>query len=150
MSLQIVYNQAMKIKDICVSLELAKKLEKAGYPQESLFYWCENEDTGEFFLSYKNEIKADHGHDWRQFAWYSAPTASELGEALPREIEYQVDKNEPGFRDYEPRISVDIDNNWLIRYGDFTADKILIAFKDKSEANARAKMWLYLKSNNLL
>jgi hypothetical protein len=43
----------MTLKDITVSLELAKKLRKAGYPQKSLFWWEEVQDGFEVKKSWR-------------------------------------------------------------------------------------------------
>lgn len=119
----------MTPQSITTSLEVSKQLKEAGYNQKNKFKWllledkkwyCDIDYVPHFII--KDEV--------------SAPTASELMEMLPEGIhtykipdEYVCESNHP---DYFPEGE---DNLF------FTAD---------TEADARAKMWLYLNSNNLL
>lgn len=131
----------MKIEQICVSLELAKKLKEAGYRQESLFGWVENLN-GDFSLV---GIRPDRNKQINKLMdWYSAPTASELGEALPSRI---INKDEFGYLIIQ---KLQLSNRYNISYISMEELEISQAFIDKSEANARAKMWLYLKEKGLL
>ncbi len=64
----------MKLKDITTSLELAKELKKAGFPQKSVFLWVKNERViGEWMISLISKGTEE----------YAAPTAEELLEWLP-------------------------------------------------------------------
>lgn len=127
---------SQQLENICVSLELAKQLKEAGYPQESLFYWWED--------TYGIEKNA-HLHDKEPHnpkgGWtiFSAPTASEIGEELPKGCSYY-----PGN-----------DFNWCCHYQQGNPKDHLHPFLvhleyADTEANARAKMWLYLKKEELL
>lgn len=123
----------MTLQDICTSLELSKQLKEAGYQQEdSLFYWNE---VGS--LEY-----ADH-ETWVGYTTdIAAPTAAEIGERLP--VNFSCNK---GSRMWvcrhwwgehpNPLRNQESGTHWHME-------------KDKGEAEARAKMWLYLKKEGLL
>jgi len=150
----------MTLEQICVSKEWAEKLKEAGFEQESLLKYCgghtyyQDNDDGVFeACPYDGILDEDEycaGAGMTCEFFIAAPTASEILEKLPEAIEYQVDKNEPGTRDYEIRISVDINGDYLIMYSDFTANRLLWGISDKSLSNALAKMYCYLESKNLI
>jgi hypothetical protein len=118
----------MKLEDQVVSLELAKQLKEAGYTQdESLFYW-----EGDYLIPQERYMPQ---------LGTAAPTVAELGEQLPKRKEqggeakwFDCHKNDRG--------------TWTVRY--MSVQKYVFqAMTDKSEANARAMMWLYLKKEGL-
>lgn len=120
----------MKLEQQVVSLELAKQLKKAGYPQEGLWWW--NQDT-----AYKRpHITRKPTGYWAEFNitkhnMIVAPTVAELGKELPP---YYISY----FREIEQK--------WCCgNLEDFS--QLTIA---DTEGNAKAKMWLYLKKENLL
>lgn len=131
----------MPINDHVVSLELAKQLKEAGYPQErGAFVW--GVWGGGYEIYYvKNEGKSE----W-EGEFCAAPLASELGEQLP--LHFSVSKSK----------SVK-DPRWMSRcwWGD-APDPLRPVNKktewyqesDKGMADSMAKCWLYLKKNNLL
>lgn len=154
----------MQLQDITVSLELAKQLKKVGYPQESLFYWvkmkvvesrgnysekivwqvCKLIDGSEYVLI-DNYIYVAPGYDselCNPLEVIAAPTASELGERLPVELKsgrYIIERGEDYF---ELRFYKDAEQDLDGLYD--WHDELY------TEADARAKMWLYLKEHNLL
>lgn len=122
----------MKLEEQVVSLELAKRLAKLGVKQDSLFRWYES-DTGVAVVMLEADAKANDA---------SAFTVAELGEMLPQYI-----KN--------------------LKRGDFwlaiadsadlpeTLESKAITFGrhqeiERTEADARAKMLIYLLENDLL
>ena len=115
----------MNYKNQVVSLKLARRLEKAGYPQgEGMFTWVLNdnfEDWDLVFCSPLRKISPSFYPDTVE-----APTVAELGEALPDRFVQE-------------------------KYGDcfviFSNGKDVT---EKTEADARAKMWLWCKKNNYL
>ena len=128
----------MKLQDICTSLEPSQELEKAGYPQESLFYWLDFGSQGKFKLVSKKE--KDQALIMRVVSiYYAAPTVSELGEELPDEINSLFLKI----------IKMDKER-WEVYYQDYAKENIIVCGSAKSFANAMAKMWLYLKKEGLL
>ena len=109
-----------------VSLDLAKQLKKAGYPQEGLWAWCDI-SHGEY---------EERDWDIRPLIWDKnkpligecvAPTVAELEKALPRDY-YVCQKN-----------LWHKDKNIEINHFDNDLDKPL------DYLTAIAKMWLYLK-----
>lgn len=131
----------MSLEQHVVSLELAKQLKESGYPQKSLFYWREWVADG------VSEIKTTDGDEDLNdglgvVKLYSAPLASELGEQLPDNID--------GMDLCSLKES---DGRWTIYYQDNESfeQKKFSEFRPRdTEADARAKMWLYLKKENLL
>ena len=122
-----------KLQAICVSLEWAKELKKAGYPQESLFYWSVETTSKELLKTLgvkrwkptitdsKKEMDGDVSTEK-----IAAPTSTEIGEELPREIETTWRGRviyHPGTNHFE---------------------------NSDTEANARAKCLLYLLKNGII
>lgn len=118
----------MKLEQQVCSLELAKKLKELGFEQDSLWYWTFITPMG---ATRSFAIKEDS--NWylkrdRRFhdSYVSAYTVAELGEMLS-ETTY-------GFPLYDQG-----NKKWFSCLG-----------KTITEADARAKMLIYLKENNLL
>lgn len=147
------------------SLTLSQRLKELGVKQESLVYWTKldlkdwevQQGVEEYSVDYFGESIPSEG--------VSAFTVAELGEMLPR---YIADKDQPlsGVKgkqypliieclgdDYSSDNKI---NGWRIRYGD-TKVKIDSEHKLNSagiyyvgtEADARAKMLIYLLENGL-
>lgn len=157
----------------CTNLELSKKLKELGYPQESLFYWSVPLIEKAVTKEQEDELKKCKtelyylDNDWGEyFESISAPTVAELGEKLPR---YIADPDQPlsGVKgkkypliieclsdDYSSDKKI---NGWRIRYGD-TKVKVDSEHELNSagiyyvgtEADARAKMLIYLLENKLI
>lgn len=111
----------MKLERQVVSLELAQKLKKFGVKQESLFGWY-----GYSVLPTNDELEvasADNG------IGISAFTVAELGEILPQRVSsYRYER-------------------WTCT---MTNPSEMITYTADTEADARAKMLIYLIENNLL
>jgi len=134
----------MRIEDQVVSLELAKKMKELGFEQESLCWWSKPWDINCAYTGDELEIIDSDWleyHDMEKAAVYSAYTVAELGEMLPKEIFIGKKCNALCITKYKPNSSM-----WNVSYvyGGFGE-----SFKDKSEANARAKMLIHLKKNKL-
>lgn len=131
-------NKANAMKSICTSLELSKKLKEVGFPQESLFYWwVDVEDSDE------EKIDPEVGIGKSRVSFMeniSAPTAEEIGRELPEYL-YKTGAN------YFLKMM-----SGIIYFKAQSADGKIFdtPSSSKSEANARAKMYIYLKENNLL
>jgi len=104
-------------------LEYAQELERLGFKQKSLWWWAKAN-----LVDAKKEDYFIVDNKYMLPAECSAPTVAELGERLPR-----------GHRSYLDR---DI---WVCESGDG-----LYWERADTEANARAKMLIYLKKNGLL
>jgi hypothetical protein len=121
------------------NLELSRELREAGYPQESYFYWEKwiTEEEGYSLLHYISITEWNEDDKNRMFA---SPTADEILERLPLFIK----DNGHG----RGRLVVEKGiNGWTVGY---INDWGRMNKNDKSLADAVAKMWLYLKKNNLL
>lgn len=120
----------MKLEDQLVSLELAKKLKANGYIQEGLWWWftdgCEAHSTLPLFFYLATE--RINPNDYK---YYVAPTVAELGKRLPhRYFSWRMVNDKWGcsfmFQTDYPKTDSD------------------------TEANARAKMLLYLIKEGLV
>lgn len=136
----------MELKDQVVSLKLAKKLKELGVKQDSLFYWEEVIDKYgvESKLIYGTKPKNRKGVYKIAGAWeenfYSAFTVPELGDMLPDYL-----KTKDG---YLQLTSYKFPTTWAIVY--IKENKIIFSTERDTEANARAKMLIYLIENKLI
>jgi len=117
----------MKLENQVVSLELAKQLKELGFEQESLFYYVTYEsgiqlETHKFCCDCSCPEKMNEPN-------YPAYTVAELGEMLP-----------------DKYYSKKLKNKFTMFKG---LDFVENTFSD-TEADARARMIIYLKENNLL
>lgn len=115
----------MKTKYV-TSLELSKKLKEAGIKQESELVWTKDYEWSEYYLTNNPLVEP--------FDSISAFHVGELGEMLPRELEIEFFK----IMDAE---------GWRIFV---THGKIRKIETADTEAEARGKMVLYLKKENLV
>ena len=128
----------MKLENQLVSLELSKELKESGFKQQGLWWWC---------LYGKGWLLDGYGYE--ESPYYKdkivAPTVAELGEALPignvsNKYGY-IWNNEGdkviGFKGFKCR---NINN-----FKEHLQEEYPQVFEADTEANARAKMWLYLK-----
>ena len=139
-----------------VSLELAKKMKELGAPQYSVFAWRHNVDgTHTLVHGIVGDITASY--EWASDVFIPTYTVAELGEMLPTRITEKTTLTE---REHQAQIfymvydddDSDCDGTnpdtclkkkWIVEFGRQKT-------RDVSEANARAKMWIYLKENNLI
>lgn len=118
-----------------VNLELSKQLKEAGYPQESCFWW-EDLFDGNAQLSDNRRLSV------KGVKYWSSPTADEILEQLPAQIKnkrLQIDKMPAG----EFCIS-------YIPFNESDSEEIVIMGTTPTLADAAAKMWLYIKKEDLL
>lgn len=135
-------------RQVC-SLALAKRLKELGVKQDGLFTWIKNFHTNDLWrigdyvdIGNNNEAIARRLEPWFAIG-PSAFTVAELGKMLPDAIEkdawtytLQIDK----WND---------DEVWDVSY--INADgALLVDFYEKTEADARAKMLIYLLENKLI
>lgn len=136
----------MKLEDQVVSLELAKKLKELGFKQESICYWSlydinEPNDPRVVYDNFR-VINMDPRKDiTEELRIGSAYTVAELGEILPHMIFMDDPTDFDGIETYY------YDNRWFVKY-EFS--KKVFTVNDKKEADARAKMLIYLKKNKLI
>lgn len=141
----------MNAESIVVSLEMAKRLAQAGWPQKDHFAWYiypenPNAEPGE-----EANRSPDVGIRWEK-GWkiklesYSAPTAEEILRHLPvsfrkNGLEYVLEMNKY------------VDDSYGLWYTKTTASKNQRSGSyqtSRSFADAGAKLWIFLKQNNLL
>jgi len=124
----------MKIEQQVVSLELAKKLKELGVKHDALFSWYVFHATGEATLV-KNGGN-NQGSDTGKSIMYHAFTVAELGEMLP--IRYG--SHSRGMRKGK---------DWIC--ADYSVHRVYEeSGKSDTEADARAKMLIYLLENKLI
>ena len=134
----------MTLEQICVNKEWAEKLKEAGFPQESLFYWCTPEggqDKDRFIACtedawFCNQDTCSFNHNY-----IAAPTASEILEKLPSFI--VLDTNKTWLS-----CSKNIFNLFEVGYatnGGFINGHM----EEKSLVDALARMYCYLVSEKL-
>ena len=115
----------MQLEQQVCSLELAKWLKELGVKQESTFSWCRGDDAATFGIGYSSVTAQAYVREF-----YSAFTVAELGEMLPDryldEIKRLVDR-------------------WF-----FPEEYDVLGNMQFTEADARAKMLIYLLENKLL
>ena len=121
----------MQLEHQCCSLVLAKKLQELGVNQQSIFYWILAKTSANFAaygLTYITNI-FDRKENFDEI--YSAFTVAELGEMLRYWVTTRKHR----------------DSDWLCRhhYMEYEHDT-----KAETEANARAKMLIYLLENKLI
>jgi hypothetical protein len=114
----------MTLENQVVNKELAEKMKELGFDQYSYFVWVKNYDRWE--VSRENLTTEE---------WYPAFTVAELGEMLPWDI----------------TIHRDINLGWHIVFqANGLTEKDMLFSEDMSEANARAKMLIYLAEQKLI
>lgn len=149
----------MKLKDQVCSLKLAKQLKELGVEQESLFYWSDEstpKESTKYEIQYKNYTIIKHG---RKSEYYSAFTVAELGEGelLPRMI--KIDEE----RYFYSQFREEDKGEWQSNYESYNdkgkslkfllgpqEDDTYTHITEKTEADARAKMLVYLIENKLI
>lgn len=142
----------MKLENQVVSLDLAKRLKELGVKQESAFFWRHlfvNDESDRTTDDYW-ELMHQSPMDIEQVAAF---TVAELGEMLPRR--FVVDG-----KSFALRIKPD-GRDWLVGYtrplGKQERRETGLPHYDKThqvwertEADARAKMLIYLLENKLI
>ena len=126
----------MELSKQVVSLELAKRLKELGVKQDSLWYWQnyfkeEEEDREMWNILSKNEIESK-GYLFGKF--YSAYTVAELGEMLPDWVDFT-----------QKHYNSTSKKTW---YRCYTKEGMMWV-DEENEADARAKMLIYLIENKL-
>ena len=122
----------MKLEEQVCSLELAKKLEKLGVRENTLFYWVEDSRDKRKPFKAMSKTRASRIMS-REATITPAFTVAELGEKLPKKT-------------YSQRLKVPSGQHaWGCNNNEY--DEYRTAY---TEADARAKMLIYLLENNLL
>jgi len=142
-----------------IDLEYAKKFKELGVKQESEFYYIAPKESTSYELVSIERIRLYREIYTKGVAKISAFTVGELGEMLPYDfsVPYKYEKIDLTSNVYmECRITCWIDSSRTPRlYGiniesQYEARMIFKDVYDKSEANVRAKMLIYLIENKLV
>lgn len=139
-------------KQVC-TLDSAKRLKELGFPQESLFYWefikpgYEDGTKNPCLTYYKNGCEGPY--EGKTYIYYSAYTVAELGKFL-----------NPGMKDRQGnplqlKMWMYGEKYYALRYEpprkyDAGINVPFEAISSLNESEARAKMLIYLKENNLI
>lgn len=127
----------MELNQQVCSLELAKRLKELGVKQESLFYYVIDDlEFGNTELMFLGGMGAENDID------ISAFTAAELGEMLPATVDGK-------YGDCTLWYNSRRTNEYHVWYENGREDEKII-FSSKAEADARAKMLVYLLENKLI
>ena len=139
----------MTLEQMCCSLEPSIKLKELGVPQNSVFYWT---DEDIILMPGYDKWKITNAKGLYQPAKYiSAFTSGELGEMLPYAIKKQdilyfleQSKRTSGHNYDSPIAFIEV------AYVSISAGAIALPIQEKTEADARAAMLIYLLKNKLI
>lgn len=128
------------------SLALSKRLKELGVNQESLFYYqgtpIEIGAGMGYVLHYGKQLH------WQGVVFVSAFTVAELGEMLPWSIEVRKEKFFLSFGGKENPRNMEYYPEFEISYSD--GEDCVYLERAPTEADARAKMLIYLLENKLI
>jgi hypothetical protein len=132
----------MNIEDQVTSLELSKRLYELEVKQDGFFSWYyqKHDEENNFYYGKDGYFEIYYGVQFpsKGYLYYSAFTASELLELLPREIDDDI-----GF--LQELILIKRNQYYCVEYYTYNEiDQI-----DKNPSNALAKMLIHLIENNL-
>lgn len=129
-----------------VNLQLSRTLKELGYGQSEAFtsfYWVKIEDLEGYFLRHRKDI----GVILDKIA---SPTADEILGGLPKTLPYET-KTET-ITLYLEIYPITNRDEWGMWYKKNSSIYSYHPYETEADtlANAAAKLWLYLKENNLL
>jgi len=136
----------MELKDISCDKDISIELKEKGFKQESLFAWVPfyntNTDIGKKGFAHRWELMSHS--DCKNII--SAPTAEEILKELPKRFIYKSKtmcylRLDCSHEEYRIQYYYFEDN---LEYA------LCLHKQDKKLCNALAKIWIYLKDNNLL
>jgi len=130
----------MKLENQVSSLELSKKLKELGINQESLFKWHGEKNNWEIKLSTETSSNI------------SAFTVAELGEMLPEEINFPLKNGKARKWSHSwgtRKCKLHAQGMWVVTYSNYYARETYKKYAE-TEADARAKMLVYLIENKLI
>lgn len=136
----------MNIEKQVPNLELCKRLKELGYPQEGLFWWLFDEwlfdkSQNKYKVIFKTSANENEFYDDKGLkeTAYVAPTVAEIGEVMPAfTLTYRTD--------YEP----DGEKTWIPKFTNGTHIENMQFGQANTEADARAKLLIYLYENKLM
>lgn len=134
----------MTLENQVVSLELAQKLKELGVKQESEFRWVPRID--QTYALFSREKLKQYG--LKLSAGISAFTVAELGEMLPKQVNFGT--HSISYWEWRQRCIGDQWEAYFDSYIGVPEKPSHKYFRERTEANARAKMLIYLIENNLV
>ncbi len=142
----------MNLEQQITSLEISKRLKELGVKQEALFVHTNFMSMNGYRVILDHFSDKSPRSDQKGVDFFSAYTVAELGEMLPRSLDYKC--SEIGERILVLSSGKTLfKNGWYVMYSDpHPANKNPIhSFgSENNEADARAKALIYLLENNLL
>lgn len=140
----------MQLEQQVCSLELAQKLKELGVKQESLFRWRFTNDFSikkGFKFEKEVQLKPVNPHDthFGVYSYISAFTVAELGELIPYWLDIEGSPQIVCYGQGKTIQAVDMEKNEIVEY-----QGKLLEWKAYTEADARAKMLVYLLENKLI
>ena len=143
----------MELNKQVVSLELARKLRELGFTQDSVWHWKVSKNE-KIYLRHGINFESSSPRKGTRCLFYSAFSVAELGEMLPQVIESNM---KPPFsrtqKTYQLTVTLGLDKQWFVVYTNINNANDNAEFPIKmchNEADARAKMLIWLKENNYL
>jgi hypothetical protein len=133
---RLVEQPPMTLEQQVCSLELATRLRDLGVKQESYFWWYPYPGKGDVIVP--DPWKKQNGG----LVYTSAFTVAELGEMLP----YRVEQRWLTMSRCAPIEK----NRWIIGYCKNKIEDVKFVQQEATEADARAKMLIYLLENKLI
>jgi len=127
----------MRTEDQVVSLNLAQEMQELGAPQDSLFSWMVYKDKSPHIelTKWARSNYGGIGIEYREL--YAAYTVAELGEMLKLHADVL-----PVWNKY---------NMGAVWFSDvYTLEGGYCQINEKTEADARGKVWSYLKREGLI
>ena len=147
----------MVLKNQYCGLELAKRLKELVVRQESLFVWIWDAVKKSFVLELDKDVnnKSSGGLLYGARIYYSAFTVAELGEMLPQKVHFSFMENNTNSFLFCQKYSF---NHFMVMYGFELAGYshgqggLIVQCSESAttEADARAKMLIYLLENKLI
>ncbi len=133
----------MKLENQVCNLKLAKELKELGVEQESLFCWLEIIEEPKYTEVISSKLREKYLGPFTKFV--NAFTVAELGEMLPDQIDNGFE--DPDFIKFDYNVTKNC--GYIVFIEDFDFCKKHIE-KAETEADARAKMLIYLLENDLI
>jgi len=140
----------MKLENQVCNLELAKKLKELGVKQESLYYYDPNDELTHSRAGSSMPARCGVGFETSDIVSYlSAFTVAELGEMLPDTVKMKDGTAYFSIEKTCTKVS-ETGNVWEVYYEWYGELGDKISEQAGTEADARAKMLIYLLENNLI
>lgn len=138
----------MKLEDQVCSLDLSKKLKELGMKQDAMWSWWHDKTHNDFNVWPSKPPPTDEaGERWENLG--SAPSVAELGEMLPTTIDNKYDDKTMWLYMRNMHHTGGTASSYCVWYANGRAEETRLV-EERTEANARAKMAIYLIVNKLM